>query len=57
MLYEVITDDIAFVILVDKEILLVSQDQIVEIRNGSTVNVKENQVVPAEQSIASYNFV
>ncbi len=48
-------DDIAFVILVDKEILLVSQDQIVEIRNGSTVNVKENQVVPAEQSIAFFD--
>ena len=48
-------DDIAFVVLHGKDVLLVSQDQIIEIRNGSTVIAKENQVVPAEESIAFFD--
>jgi len=48
-------DDIAFVVLHGDDLLLVAQDQVVEIRNGSTVIAKENQIVPAEEAIAFFD--
>ncbi|OQY36753.1 MAG: DNA-directed RNA polymerase subunit beta', partial [Candidatus Cloacimonetes bacterium 4572_65] len=48
-------DDIAFVVLHGKELLLIAQDHTIEIRNGSTVIVTENQIVPAEESMAFFD--
>jgi len=48
-------DEIAFICVKDKKILLVSQTQRLEIRNGSTLLVKELDEVPAEDTIAIFD--
>jgi DNA-directed RNA polymerase subunit beta' len=52
---DVLADDIAFVVILDGALLLVAQDQIVDIKNGTTLIVKEQQIVPAEESMAFFD--
>ena len=52
---EVLADEIAFIAIVGKQLLLVAQDQKLEIRNGSTVQVVVGQVVPAEDALAYFD--
>ena len=52
---EVLADDIAFVSLQGKKLLLIAQTQKLEVRNGSNMMVKEGQIVPADESIAIFD--
>ncbi|MDC7219830.1 MAG: DNA-directed RNA polymerase subunit beta' [Spirochaetales bacterium] len=52
---EVLAEDIAFVSLQGKELLLIAQTQKLEVRNGSTLMIKEGQIVPADESIAIFD--
>lgn len=52
---DVVADRIAFVSIVGKKLLLVAQDQKLEIRNGSTVQVATSTVVPAEEALAYFD--
>ncbi len=45
----------AFVVIVEKEVLLVAQDEKVEIRNGSTVLVREGDIVEKDESLAMFD--
>ena len=52
---EVTASDIAYVAIRDKKIYLVSQDQKIEIRNGSEVVIKIGDFVAAGASIATFD--
>ncbi|MBF9017124.1 MULTISPECIES: DNA-directed RNA polymerase subunit beta' [unclassified Oceanispirochaeta] len=52
---DVVADRIAFVSIVGKKLLLVAQDQKLEVRNGSTVQVATGAVVPAEEALAYFD--
>jgi DNA-directed RNA polymerase subunit beta' len=52
---EILADEIAFIDVKEGQVLLVSQSQKLEIRNGSTMLVHEGQVVPAEETIAIFD--
>ncbi|ULQ59308.1 DNA-directed RNA polymerase subunit beta' [Brucepastera parasyntrophica] len=52
---EVKSSDIAYVVVQGKKIYLVSQDQKIEIRNGSEVVVKERDYVASQQTIATFD--
>ncbi len=52
---ELLSNDIAYVAIIDKNLYLISQEQKVEIRNGAELLVKEGDVVPAESSIARFD--
>ncbi len=52
---EVTASDIAYVALRDKKVYLVSQDQKLEIRNGSEVIIKVGDYVAAQQTIATFD--
>ena len=52
---EVCSDEIAVVSLMKGKLLLVAQDQKLEIRNGSTVNVNPDDVVAAEEALAYFD--
>ncbi|MCP5514075.1 MAG: DNA-directed RNA polymerase subunit beta' [Spirochaetales bacterium] len=52
---EILSDEIAYVAIIDKNLYLISQEQKVEIRNGAELLVKEGDVVPAESSIARFD--
>ena len=49
------SNEIAYVSIIDKNLYLISQEQKVEIRNGAELLVKEGDVVPAESSIARFD--
>jgi DNA-directed RNA polymerase subunit beta' len=51
----VVSGEIALVHIKGDQLLLISQDQGLEVRNGSTVLVKANDVVKAEESIAFFD--
>jgi DNA-directed RNA polymerase subunit beta' len=52
---DVLATDIAYVTIRDKKIYLVSQDQKLEIRNGSEVIIKVGDFVAAQQTIATFD--
>ena len=52
---EIESDEIAVISIVGGKLLMVAQDQKLEIRNGSTVMVKPDDVVPAEEAIAYFD--
>ncbi|HKL86869.1 MAG TPA: DNA-directed RNA polymerase subunit beta' [Treponemataceae bacterium] len=52
---EVVSKDIAYVAVRDKKIYLVSQDQKIEIRNGSEIIVKVGDYVAAQETIAFFD--
>ena len=52
---EVLSDEIAYVKLVNDEIILVSQPQRIDIRNGSNLLCSQDEVVPAGASIATFD--
>ena len=51
----IISEENAFALIQDKQFLLVSQDQKIEIRNGSEVMVKPGDLVDAEKTIATFD--
>ena len=52
---EVLSEEIAYVVIREKEILLVAQDQRIDIRNGAELLVEAGDVVAAEESIAVFD--
>jgi DNA-directed RNA polymerase subunit beta' len=52
---EVLSEDIAYVVVRDDKIYLVSQEQKIEIKNGSELQVKAGDIVPAEKTIAIFD--
>ncbi|MBN2810785.1 MAG: DNA-directed RNA polymerase subunit beta' [Spirochaetales bacterium] len=52
---EVLAEDIAYVSVMGNIIRLVSQDQKIEIRNGSELVIKAGDFVPATQTIATFD--
>lgn len=52
---EVLASDIAYVAIRGKKIYLVSQDQKIEIRNGSEIVIKVGDYVAAHQTIATFD--
>ncbi|MCG8481637.1 MAG: DNA-directed RNA polymerase subunit beta', partial [Spirochaetales bacterium] len=52
---ETIADDNAYAIVKDKTLYLVAQEQRIEIRNGAELYVEEGQIIPAEETIASFD--
>ncbi len=52
---EVLASDIAYVAVRDNNIYLVSQDQKIEIRNGSEIVIKVGDYVAAHQTIATFD--
>jgi DNA-directed RNA polymerase subunit beta' len=45
----------AYAVIQDKTLYLVAQEQKIEIRNGAELLAKEGQIVPAEESIATFD--
>ncbi len=52
---DVLSEEIAYVKIQDEHMYLVSQPQRIDIRNGSTLLVKEQEVVPAGTQIATFD--
>ena len=52
---EVASEEIAYVRVMEKEILLIAQEQKIEIKNGSELHVKAGSVVPAGGLIATFD--
>ncbi len=52
---EVKAQEIGFVYLKEKEIVLIAQDQKLDIRNGAELLVKEGDIVPANNSITTFD--
>jgi DNA-directed RNA polymerase subunit beta' len=52
---EILSQDIAYVLLLEDSLCLISQDQKVEVRNGSELVVKKGQIVPANQTLAVFD--
>ena len=52
---EITAKEIAYVIIRDNHLYLVSQEQRIDIRNGAELLVNEGDVVPAETSIARFD--
>jgi DNA-directed RNA polymerase subunit beta' len=52
---EITADDNAYAIIKDKILYLVAQDQRLEIRNGAELHVQQGEIIPAEQTIASFD--
>jgi len=52
---DVLAEDIGFVTIRGKKLMLVAQDQKVEVRNGSVIHVEEDSVVEAGESIATFD--
>jgi DNA-directed RNA polymerase subunit beta' len=51
----VLSSDIAYAMVLDGALYLIGQDQKIEIRNGSEVQVKKGQVVAKEATIATFD--
>ncbi len=52
---EKLSSHVAFVHFRDNKVLLISQEKRVEIRNGSTLMVKEGDLIPANETIAVFD--
>ncbi|KAI4800891.1 hypothetical protein KUCAC02_007009 [Chaenocephalus aceratus] len=52
---EIITDEIGYVKIVNKKILIIAQERKVSIRNGTTLIVKEGQAVDANTVLATFD--
>ena len=52
---EIVAQDNAYVVVKGKTLYLVAQDQRIEVRNGAELHVKEGQIIPAEETIASFD--
>jgi DNA-directed RNA polymerase subunit beta' len=52
---EIVAEDNAYAVVQGKTLYLVAQDQRIEIRNGAELHVKEGQIIPAEETIASFD--
>ncbi len=52
---EVVADHVAFVRLLENKVYLVSQEKKVDIRNGATLMVKVGDVVPANETLATFD--
>lgn len=52
---DVLSEEIAYVRIAGKEILLIAQEQKIEIKNGSELHVKPDSIVPAGGLIATFD--
>ncbi len=52
---EIVAEDNAYAVMKGKTLYLVAQDQRIEVRNGAELHVTEGQIVPAEETIASFD--
>ncbi|TFG58812.1 MAG: DNA-directed RNA polymerase subunit beta', partial [Spirochaetales bacterium] len=52
---EIVSDEIAYVRIINHKILLIAQDQKVDVRNGAELLVKEEEIVPSEEPIAVFD--
>ncbi|MDR2899934.1 MAG: DNA-directed RNA polymerase subunit beta' [Treponema sp.] len=52
---EILSPEIAYALILDKKLYLISQDQKIEIRNGSELAVKQGDVIAAEKTIATFD--
>ena len=52
---EITAEDNAYCHLKDKVLYLVAQEQRIEVRNGAELNVREGQIVPAQESYATFD--
>jgi DNA-directed RNA polymerase subunit beta' len=52
---EITAEDNAYAIIKGKTLYLIAQEQRIEIRNGAELHVREDQIVPAEETIASFD--
>jgi len=52
---DVLSTEIAYAMLIDGQLCLIGPDQKLEIRNGSDLVVKKGQLVPADQTIATFD--
>ena len=52
---EVLSTEIAYAMLINGQLCLIGPDQKLEVRNGSDLVVKKGQLVPADQTIATFD--
>ena len=52
---EILSEEIAYISIQDKELLLVAQEQRIDIRNGAELLVNEGDIVKAEESLAIFD--
>ncbi|WP_319478127.1 DNA-directed RNA polymerase subunit beta' [Marispirochaeta aestuarii] len=52
---EILSEEIAYISIQDKELLLVAQEQRIDIRNGAELLVNEGAIVKAEESLAIFD--
>ncbi|WP_319416704.1 DNA-directed RNA polymerase subunit beta' [Marispirochaeta aestuarii] len=52
---EILSEEIAYISIHDKELLLVAQEQRIDIRNGAELLVNEGDIVKAEESLAIFD--
>ncbi len=52
---EIVSSDIAYILLKEEELLLIAQDQKIDVRNGSEMVVKIGSVVGAEETITFFD--
>ena len=52
---EITASDNAYAIIQGKILYLVAQEQRIEIRNGAELHVEQGQIIPAEETIASFD--
>jgi DNA-directed RNA polymerase subunit beta' len=52
---DVLSEEIAYISIHDKELLLIAQDQRIDIRNGAELLVDEGDIVRAEESLAIFD--
>ncbi len=52
---EILSPEIAYSLILNGKLYLISQDQKIEIRNGSELTVKQGDVIEAEKTIATFD--
>jgi DNA-directed RNA polymerase subunit beta' len=52
---EILSTEIAYVKIFDAQVVLIAQEQKIEIRNGSEVFVREQQIVEAGETVAAFD--
>jgi len=52
---DILSTEIAYAMLIDGQLCLIGPDQKLEVRNGSDLVVKKGQLVPADQTIATFD--